>query len=160
MLAGGSPDHDRYCSGIPSDESEDPKAKVEERPEENNRVYTGMQEGKTPEGSPGGGRGTPSPEPCLLRGDQKGRRWSRGSTVDGPVRRGEASDPEVLAGRASHESVPPRARHSRRWALLGSLRSRRLKRVQLRGGARRRHTRRTSCTLSVQPRALTKQMGP
>src|SRR5678815_2947179 len=37
---------------------------------------------------------------------------------------------------------------------------RRLKRVQMRGGARRPHARRTFCTLSVRPRAPTKQMGP
>src|SRR5207249_2858315 len=34
------------------------------------------------------------------------------------------------------------------------------RRVELRGGARRLHARRTSCTLSVRPRAPTKQMGP
>jgi len=41
-----------------------------------------------------------------------------------------------------------------------SLISRLLKRVQMRGGARRSHARRTPCTLSVRPRAPTKQMGP
>src|SRR5439155_4316869 len=35
-----------------------------------------------------------------------------------------------------------------------------MRRVQLRGGARRPHARRTACTLSVRPRAPTKQMGP
>src|SRR5438045_4063130 len=35
-----------------------------------------------------------------------------------------------------------------------------MRRVQLRGGARRPHARRTLCTLSVRPRAPTKQMGP
>ena len=35
-----------------------------------------------------------------------------------------------------------------------------LKRVQMRGGARRPHARRTLRTLSVRPRAPTKQMGP
>src|SRR5215831_16408118 len=35
-----------------------------------------------------------------------------------------------------------------------------LKRVQMRGGARRPHARRTFCTSSVRPRAPTKQMGP
>jgi hypothetical protein len=40
-------------------------------------------------------------------------------------------------------------------------RARRLaRRVQLRGGARRLHARRTLCTLSVQSSAPTKQMGP
>src|SRR5206468_5500356 len=37
---------------------------------------------------------------------------------------------------------------------------RRLKRVQRRGGARELHARRSLSTLSVQPRAPTKQMGP
>src|SRR5438477_2636840 len=35
-----------------------------------------------------------------------------------------------------------------------------MRRVQLQGGARRPHARRTPCTLSVRPRAPTKQMGP
>jgi hypothetical protein len=35
-----------------------------------------------------------------------------------------------------------------------------MRRVQLRGGARRPHARRTLCTLSVRSRAPTKQMGP
>src|SRR2546422_4353237 len=34
-----------------------------------------------------------------------------------------------------------------------------MRRVQLQGGARRPHTRRTPCTLSVRPRAPTKQVG-
>src|SRR5712692_11423775 len=34
-----------------------------------------------------------------------------------------------------------------------------IKKVQMRGGARRPHARRTPCTLSVRPRAPTKQMG-
>src|SRR4029450_4115807 len=34
-----------------------------------------------------------------------------------------------------------------------------LKEVQMRGGAREPHARRTPCTLSVRPRAATKQMG-
>src|SRR6266542_234555 len=34
-----------------------------------------------------------------------------------------------------------------------------LKKVQMRGGARRPHARRTLCTLSVRPRAPTKQMA-
>src|SRR5262245_1353539 len=39
-------------------------------------------------------------------------------------------------------------------------RGRWLRRGQLRGGARRPHARRTLCTLSVRPRAPTKQMAP
>src|SRR5437867_10488589 len=35
-----------------------------------------------------------------------------------------------------------------------------MRRVQLQGGARGPHARRTPCTLSVRPRAPTKQMGP
>src|SRR5437867_1788564 len=35
-----------------------------------------------------------------------------------------------------------------------------MRRVQLQGGAREPHARRTLCTLSVRPRAPTKQMGP
>src|SRR2546426_6708241 len=35
-----------------------------------------------------------------------------------------------------------------------------MRRVQLQGGARRPHARRTPCTLSVRPRAPTPQMGP
>src|SRR5262245_40549817 len=35
-----------------------------------------------------------------------------------------------------------------------------MRRVQLQGGARGPHARRTSCTLSVRPREPTKQMGP
>jgi hypothetical protein len=42
---------------------------------------------------------------------------------------------------------------------VGRAKRRRLKKVQLRGDARRRHARRTLCTLSVPPRASTKQMG-
>src|SRR6185295_12051646 len=38
--------------------------------------------------------------------------------------------------------------------------ARAMRRVQLRGGARRPHARRTLCTLSVRSRAPTKQMGP
>src|SRR5207247_7978499 len=38
--------------------------------------------------------------------------------------------------------------------------SRAMRRVQLQGGARRPHARRTRCTLSVRPRAPTPQMGP
>src|SRR2546428_9085317 len=38
--------------------------------------------------------------------------------------------------------------------------ARAVRRVQLQGGARGPHARRTSCTLSVRPRAPTKQMGP
>src|SRR6266511_1447195 len=34
-----------------------------------------------------------------------------------------------------------------------------IKKVQMRGGARQSHARRTACTLSVRPRAPTKQMG-
>src|SRR5512132_3268287 len=34
-----------------------------------------------------------------------------------------------------------------------------MRRVQLQGGAREPHARRTACTLSVRPRAPTKQMG-
>jgi hypothetical protein len=50
MSAGGSQITTAIVAGgIASDQSEDPKAKVEERPEENNRVYTGTQQGKTPE---------------------------------------------------------------------------------------------------------------
>src|SRR5712692_5055355 len=54
-------------------------------------------------------------------------------------------------------------------ALIGSLGPRKdslaekllrlLKKVQMRGGARRLHAKRTLCTLSVRPRAPTKQMG-
>src|SRR4029077_6138267 len=43
---------------------------------------------------------------------------------------------------------------------MDTLLHRLLKKVQLRGGARRQHARRTLCTLSVRPRAPTKQMGP
>src|SRR5207247_4534806 len=38
--------------------------------------------------------------------------------------------------------------------------ARAMRRVQLQGGARRPHARRTPCTLSVRPRAPMKQMGP
>src|SRR5439155_3705268 len=38
--------------------------------------------------------------------------------------------------------------------------ARAMRRVQLRGGARGPHARRTLCTLNVRPRAPTKQMGP
>src|SRR6266849_4300179 len=38
--------------------------------------------------------------------------------------------------------------------------ARAMRRVQLQGGARGPHARRTLCTLSVRPRAPTKQMGP
>src|SRR5437867_7850897 len=49
-------------------------------------------------------------------------------------------------------------------ARLGACRrnalDRAMRRVQLQGGARRPHARRTLCTLSVRPRAPTPQMGP
>ena len=61
------------------------------------------------------------------------------------------------------EDVPPEEL-SRRVAALKAHQhwpaARRLKRVQMRGVARRLHARRTLCTLSVQTRATTKQFGP
>src|SRR5262245_50319768 len=74
--------------------------------------------------------------------------------------------------------VPPRRHAAARWSLPPPARiarartsgreadasrhpktRRMLKKVQMRGGARRPHARRTVCTLSVRPRAPTKQMG-
>src|SRR5712692_2900305 len=48
---------------------------------------------------------------------------------------------------------------SERWGVWGAMSGPPIKKVQMRGGARRPHARRTPCTLSVRPRAPTKQMG-
>ena len=56
--------------------------------------------------------------------------------------------------------APPSEAAARRLRACRSKPARAMRRVQLRGGARRLHARRSRSTLSVQPRAPTKQMGP
>ncbi len=100
-------------------------------------------------------------------------RGLKGAAVDGARSREERDRGRSPASRrrGSHRGglvdgrgvTPPGPRiRPVRARALGARRDapRAMRRVQLRGGARRLHARRSPSTLSVQPRAPTKQMGP
>src|SRR4029453_10727481 len=69
------------------------------------------------------------------------------------IERGRAHPARCLA-------VPAHGTRLRGYGVAACVKTlRMLKKVQMRGGARRPHARRTLCTLSVRPRAPTKKMG-
>src|SRR5438094_2694636 len=108
-------------------------------------------------------RGARDGRPGDTREEFEGHRAERDSSTVTPVE--SVQDGSEKAGRADHATRPCLKngrydiRSIGRLQALGSA-SGPLKRVQMRGGARRRYASRTSSTVSVPPRATTKQMGP
>src|SRR5207244_4408271 len=90
----------------------------------------------------------------------EGLRAERDSSTVTPVE--SVQDGSEKAGRADHATRPclKNGRYDIRTPNLLQAVTGPLKRVQMRGGARRRYASRTSSTVSVPPRAPTKQMGP
>src|SRR5438445_10995076 len=82
------------------------------------------------------------------------------SSVSGAMRAGASSASKASTTAGGRATASPSSRAFPGSNALAVYTRRLLRRVQMRGGARRPQVRRTLCTLNLRPRAPTKQMGP